>query len=74
MNDQISNALANGWLTAAQANALTAQHNQLADMISVRTTSRFDSDSLERGLNNLNLAIQDAMNSTRATAGLMQMQ
>lgn len=74
MNDQINNALANGWITAAQANSLMAQHNQLADMIAVRTTSRFDSDSLERGLNNLNLSIQDAMNSTRATAGLMQMQ
>jgi len=74
MNQQISESLAKGWITQPQANSLLSQHDRLAAMISERSTSRFDSDSLEKGLNNLNLAIQDAMNSTRATAGLGQPQ
>ena len=72
MNDQINNASTKGWMTQAQANSLLLEHDRLASMISSRSTTRFDSDSLEKGLNSLNLAIQAAMNYTHTTAGLRQ--
>ena len=70
MSDQINKARLNGWITANQAYSLNAEHDRLASMISVRSDSKFEIDTLEKGLTGLNLSIQDAMAATRATAGL----
>lgn len=70
MNEQIDRSVANGWITAYQAENLRADSSRLGQMILNRTESKSDIDTIERGLTGLNISIQEAMRANGQTAGL----
>jgi hypothetical protein len=70
MNEQIDRSVANGWITAYQADNLRSDSSRLGQMILNRSESKADIDSIERGLTGLNISIQEAMRANGQTAGL----
>lgn len=70
MNEQIDRSLANGWVTAYQANSLRADSSRLGQMIINRSSAQTDIDSIEKGLTGLNISIQEAMKLSGHTADL----
>lgn len=70
MNEQIDRSVANGWITAYQAENLRADSSRLGQMILNRDESKTDIDAIERGLTGLNISIQEAMRANGQTAGL----
>lgn len=70
MNEQIDRSVANGWITAYQANSLRATSSRLNQMILNRSDAAADIDAIEHGLTGLNISIQDAMSANGQTAGL----
>ncbi len=70
MNEQIDRSVANGWITAYQADNLRSDSARLGQMILNRSESKADIDSIERGLTGLNISIQEAMRANGQTAGL----
>jgi len=71
MNEQIDRSLANGWVTAYQADKLRADSLRVGQMIANRSSSLSDVDSIERGLTGLNISIQEAMKASGHTASIV---
>ncbi|MBS1957014.1 MAG: hypothetical protein JST89_22685 [Cyanobacteria bacterium SZAS-4] len=71
MNEQIDRSVANGWVTAYQADNLRAESLRLGQMIVNRSNSQGDIDSIERGLTGLNISIQEAMRASGHTAAIV---
>ncbi len=71
MNEQIDRSVANGWITAYQANNLRADSSRLGQMIVNRSSSQSNIDSIERGLTGLNISIQEAMRASGHTAAIV---
>ncbi|MBI2810135.1 MAG: hypothetical protein HYX67_04815 [Candidatus Melainabacteria bacterium] len=71
MNEQIDRSLANGWVTAYQANNLRADSARLGQMIINRSSSQADVDVIEKGLTGLNISIQEAMRASGHTAAIV---
>ncbi len=71
MNEQIDRSVANGWVTAFQAENLRADSLRLGQMIVNRSSSQADVDSIERGLTGLNISIQEAMRASGHTASIV---
>lgn len=72
MNEQIDRSVANGWVTAFQADNLRSESLRLGQMIVNRGSSQADIDSIERGLTGLNISIQEAMRANGHTAALVR--
>ena len=71
MNEQIDRSVANGWVTAYQADNLRADSARLGQMIVNRSSSQADIDAIERGLTGLNISIQEAMRASGHTAAIV---
>lgn len=71
MNEQIDRSVANGWVTAYQADNLRAESSRVGQMIVNRSSSMSDIDSIERGLTGLNISIQEAMRASGHTAAIV---
>ncbi len=71
MNEQIDRSVANGWITAYQADNLRSDSSRLGQMIVNRSSSQADIDSIERGLTGLNISIQEAMRASGHTAAIV---
>lgn len=72
MNEQIDRSVANGWVTAYQADNLRADSARLGQMIVNRSSSQADIDAIERGLTGLNISIQEAMRASGHTAAIVR--
>ena len=72
MNEQIDRSLANGWITAYQADNLRADGSRLGQMIVNRSSAQADVDAIERGLTGLNISIQEAMKASGHTAAIVR--
>jgi len=71
MNEQIDRSVANGWITAYQADNLRGNSSRLGQMIVNRSSDQADIDAIERGLTGLNISIQEAMRASGHTAAIV---